>query len=106
MRDRSQLVFKPGLTSSSICSVIIDQPTAKTAARPRRRFENIAMSNTDNSNLVEPPYYELLTERLKLRTLRVSDAEAIMPILTSKEVMQWTVRRPRISFQITIDRHC
>lgn len=64
------------------------------------------MSDTDNSDLMEPPYHELLTDRLKLRTLRVSDAEAMMPILTSKEVMQWTVRRPRISFLIVADRHC
>lgn len=49
------------------------------------------MSETDNPALREPAYHEIFTERLKLRTLRVADAERLMPILTSKEVMQWTV---------------
>ena len=47
--------------------------------------------------LAEPPYHEILTERLKLRTLRVEDAGRLMPLLGSKEVMQWTVHHPKHS---------
>ena len=46
----------------------------------------------DDALLAEPPAVEILTPRLRLRTLRVSDAERMMPILTSEAVMRWTVR--------------
>lgn len=50
---------------------------------------------TDSSEAVipeEPPFHEILTERLRLRTVRVSDAESLMPLLTRMDVMRWTVR--------------
>lgn len=57
----------------------------------RELDKRINMSETDNPAIEVPPYHEIYTPRLKLRTLRVSDAERLMPILSSKEVMQWTV---------------
>ncbi|KAK5114184.1 hypothetical protein LTR62_002754 [Meristemomyces frigidus] len=39
---------------------------------------------------VLPPHQEILTERLHVRTIRPSDAAAILPILSTKAVMQWT----------------
>ena len=41
----------------------------------------------------EPEYHEILTPRLRLRTIRVSDAEidALMPLITRQDVMYWTV---------------
>ena len=50
------------------------------------------MTDVDYAALEEPEFHVILTDRLRLRTLRVSDAEAMMPILSRKEVMIWTVR--------------
>lgn len=44
-----------------------------------------------DETLSEPEYCEIFTDRLKLRTLRVSDAAALMPLLSRQEVMRWTV---------------
>ena len=44
-----------------------------------------------NAALVEPEYHVILTDRLRLRTLRPSDAEAMLPILAREDVMKWTV---------------
>ena len=41
--------------------------------------------------LEEPEYCVIETDRLRLRTLRVSDASLMMPILTDPEIMKWTV---------------
>lgn len=50
---------------------------------------------TDSNNIVleEPEFKEILTPRLRLRTVRVSDAEALMPLITRQDVMKWTVSR-------------
>ncbi|KAK3670619.1 hypothetical protein LTR78_009454 [Recurvomyces mirabilis] len=48
------------------------------------------MAESTTSTLIQPPYRELLTERLYLRTFRPSDAKAILPILSDRNVMQWT----------------
>ena len=47
------------------------------------------LPSTDN--LKEPENLVILTNRLRLRTLRVADAEALMPMLAKEEVMRWTV---------------
>jgi RimJ/RimL family protein N-acetyltransferase len=52
-------------------------------------------------SLVEPPYREILTERLRLRTLRVSDAEAIFDLVSRKVVMQWTSQGPPTNLEQT-----
>lgn len=54
--------------------------------------EVVPMSEFDNPAVTEPPDHSIYTDRLLLRTLRVSDAQRLMPILTSKHVMQWTVK--------------
>jgi RimJ/RimL family protein N-acetyltransferase len=41
--------------------------------------------------LEEPPLREILTDRLRLRTLRPSDAPNLLHILSREEVMRWTV---------------
>lgn len=50
------------------------------------------MADESNGTLEEPPFHEILTERLRLRTLRVADAGRMLPILSLDEVMKWTVR--------------
>ena len=49
------------------------------------------MASPGSDVLEEPAFHVILTDRLRLRTLRVTDAEAMMPILSRKEVMDWTV---------------
>lgn len=44
--------------------------------------------------LQQPPMRIINTERLQLRTLHVSDAEAATPLLSSEETMRWTSQRP------------
>lgn len=52
--------------------------------------------DAETTALEEPEYHEILTERLRLRTLRINDAEAMMPILTKDAVMRWTARFHRL----------
>ncbi|KAK5168852.1 uncharacterized protein LTR77_006161 [Saxophila tyrrhenica] len=40
--------------------------------------------------LQEPDFHEILTKRLRLRTLRVTDAEALLPLISLESVMRWT----------------
>lgn len=47
--------------------------------------------------LAQPPYKEILTPRLVLRTLSLDDAEASLPILSSPQVMHWTRLRETIT---------
>ena len=49
------------------------------------------MTDAESIALDEPEDHVILTDRLRLRTLRVADAQAMMPILTREEVMRWTV---------------
>ena len=49
------------------------------------------MTDVDNVMLEEPEFHVILTDRLRLRTLRVADAELMMPILSREEIMTWTV---------------
>ncbi|KAI7557633.1 hypothetical protein KC319_g10146 [Hortaea werneckii] len=42
-----------------------------------------------SGTLCVPPYHEILTPRLRLRTVYVSDAEALLPMLQQTEVMRW-----------------
>ncbi|KAI7163925.1 hypothetical protein KC349_g1035 [Hortaea werneckii] len=42
-----------------------------------------------SDTLCVPPYHEILTPRLRLRTVYVSDAEALLPMLQQTEVMRW-----------------
>ncbi|KAK4548869.1 hypothetical protein LTR36_008642 [Oleoguttula mirabilis] len=48
------------------------------------------MAEYGDGTLEPPPYATIDTDRLHLRTLLVSDAEAIMSILSSEGVMKWT----------------
>lgn len=50
------------------------------------------MTDISNVEPEEPEFYEILTKRLRLRTVRVADTELIMPLITRPEVMYWTVR--------------
>ena len=45
---------------------------------------------TDPDFLAVPPMLTLTTPRLRLRTVRVSDAAAIMPMITDAETMKFT----------------
>ncbi|KAI7158153.1 hypothetical protein KC316_g15482 [Hortaea werneckii] len=42
-----------------------------------------------SDTLCVPPYHEILTPRLRLRTVYVSDAEALLPMLQQTIVMRW-----------------
>lgn len=48
------------------------------------------MAEDLSETIAIPPYHEFTTARLRLRTLRVSDAEAVCPMLKQSNVMQWT----------------
>ncbi|KAK5124367.1 hypothetical protein LTR85_001584 [Meristemomyces frigidus] len=48
------------------------------------------MAEPGNATLEPPPYTTIDTERLHLRTLQVSDAKAILSIVSSEGVMKWT----------------
>lgn len=52
------------------------------------------MAEPGNGTLEPPPYTALDTRRLHLRPLQVSDAAAILPIISREDVMQWTSQRP------------
>ncbi|KAK0810026.1 hypothetical protein LTR91_016679 [Friedmanniomyces endolithicus] len=52
------------------------------------------MADPGNTILEAPPPMVLETERLRLRTLQLSDAEASLPIISRPEVMQWTYQDP------------
>jgi RimJ/RimL family protein N-acetyltransferase len=43
-----------------------------------------------DSILEAPPMKIIETERLRLRTLQMSDVEAITPIISHPDVMKWT----------------
>lgn len=59
------------------------------------------MADIESENLSVPPYYEILTPRLRLRTLYVSDAEALLPMFQQAETMVWMkVGRPLSSLAI------
>lgn len=51
------------------------------------------MTDAENVVLDEPDFKEILTPRLRLRTVRVADAEILMQIglITRWDVMKWTV---------------
>ncbi|KAK3640656.1 hypothetical protein LTR56_011748 [Elasticomyces elasticus] len=48
------------------------------------------MADPGNPNLEVPVFFEVETERLRLRTAYLSDAKGYAPMMTSPEVMQWT----------------
>ena len=43
-----------------------------------------------SDNPLEPEDHVILTKRLRLRTLRVADAAALLPIISEESVMKWT----------------
>lgn len=47
------------------------------------------MADADSDVLSTPPHHEINTPRLRLRTLYVSDAAALLPMLQQAEVMRW-----------------
>ena len=49
------------------------------------------MADETSGTLQEPEFCEILTDRLRLRTLQMKDVEKLMPILTCNDVMKWTV---------------
>lgn len=48
------------------------------------------MADHSSATLEPPPYTTFDTERLHMRTLQVSDAQAILPIISDAGVMKWT----------------
>ncbi|KAK0258001.1 hypothetical protein LTR91_012998 [Friedmanniomyces endolithicus] len=52
------------------------------------------MADFGNAELEAPPLKVIETERLCLRTLQLTDAEAFLPIISRPEVMQWTYQDP------------
>lgn len=48
------------------------------------------MDENGSELLEQPPIVTIDSERLQLKTLQMSDVEAIMPIITDMEVMKWT----------------
>lgn len=48
------------------------------------------MADPSSATLEPPPYTTFDTERLHMRTLLVSDAQAILPIISDAGVMKWT----------------
>jgi len=52
------------------------------------------MADFGNAELEAPPLIVIETERLCLRTLQLTDAEAFLPIISRPEVMQWTYQDP------------
>lgn len=44
----------------------------------------------ESDALLEPEFHVILTPRLRLRTLRVSDAPALLPLISQDSVMRWT----------------
>jgi hypothetical protein len=76
------------------------QPVTQNLRSSRVAFD-VEKSNTttlegdmvlDTDAKGHPKYHVIYTERLRLRTLRPSDAAALLPILLSREdVMKWTV---------------
>jgi len=55
------------------------------------------MADPGTADFLEaPPFTTIETERLHLRTLSVTDAEAVLPILSSEEVMRWTTQQTPI----------
>ena len=49
------------------------------------------MEDAGDMSLQEPEFCEILTERLRLRTVRMADAEPLMPLISREDVMRWTV---------------
>lgn len=93
--------FASHSTSSYIVSSDVRNSSALLSIQSPSSQAISTMTDAHNPAIVEPPYHEIFTERLKLRTLRVSDAAALMPIITSKEVMQWTVSASNIELPTT-----
>ncbi|KAK1084528.1 hypothetical protein LTR33_002610 [Friedmanniomyces endolithicus] len=52
------------------------------------------MADVDNAIPEAPAPMVIETERLRLRTLQLTDAEAFLPIISRPEVMQWTYQDP------------
>ncbi|KAK3110849.1 hypothetical protein LTR53_014433 [Teratosphaeriaceae sp. CCFEE 6253] len=52
------------------------------------------MSEPGSETLEAPPYRTIETERLRLRTFGLDDSEAMLPIISRPEVMQWTSAAP------------
>ncbi|KAK0277780.1 hypothetical protein LTR35_009616 [Friedmanniomyces endolithicus] len=57
------------------------------------------MADPGNIILEAPPPMVSETERLRLRTVQLSDAEAFLPIISRPEVMQWTYQDPVTDFE-------
>ncbi|KAF2720964.1 acyl-CoA N-acyltransferase [Polychaeton citri CBS 116435] len=52
------------------------------------------MADNTDSLLQQPPLAIIQTDRLRLRTLQMSDLDHVMPMVTDPEVMKWTSHRP------------
>lgn len=48
------------------------------------------VDDTSSSLLEQPQIRTIDTDRLQLKTLQMSDLDAVMPLISSKEVMQFT----------------
>ena len=59
-------------------------------ARPANQYQNKKHAMTDPDFLQVPPMRVVETERLRLRTVRVADAAAILPIITDATTMKYT----------------
>ena len=53
-----------------------------------------AMTDDSEELLAVPQYFTIDTDRLHLRTLHVSDAEAVLPLISYLAVMRWTSQPP------------
>lgn len=57
------------------------------------------MAEGGSATLEVPPLVVLDTDRLRLRTLQVSDTQRLLPLLARKEVMQWTTQGPQSTLE-------
>ena len=48
------------------------------------------MAETGSELLEQPPIVTIESERLQLKTIQMSDLQAVMPIITDMEIMKWT----------------
>ena len=53
------------------------------------KLNELVMADVEDF-LQKPPKRVIETKRLRLRTLSISDVDGILPIISRKEVMQWT----------------
>lgn len=59
------------------------------------------MAEDDIDILQQPPFVQIETKRLRLRTLQVSDAENVLPIVSKEEIMRWTSQGPATTLSQT-----